>query len=117
VFHSTLAKEVAVEVGDPISLSLIQQLIKLACSVSNILVSKLLCSKNDRKEDSDHDDEGERGQEWSKAIVAAGGGALFVGLVRLLGKVLNQTALISVSSSFMNTITVRPYLPFFNHIR
>lgn len=49
IVHSTLAKELAVEVGDPVSLSLVQQIIKLAFSAVNILVTTLACTKNEKE--------------------------------------------------------------------
>lgn len=39
-------------------------------------------------------------------MFAASGGILIVGIIRLLGKVLNQKALITVTNSFINTVTV-----------
>lgn len=102
IVHSTFAKELAVEVRDPVSLSLVQQTIKLVFSAGNILFTSWLCSKS-KKGDIEAE---EIKEHWWPKLVAASGGALFVGIVRLLGKVLNQKALVTVTMSFINTVTV-----------
>jgi len=97
--HSTLSKIVAVEVGHAVTLVFLQQAVKLFFSLLNVTLFPHTKRKPINILEDIPDDPPTR-IPYHLLV------PLVVGLIRMVGKLLNQTALLTVTMSFINTVSV-----------